>query len=92
MMQKKTKSGKYVVHQNPQIKIIQHFGGGSGLLSNEIEAALTDNESGNFNVIDNPFQKQCNFKILQSNNMTKVSGFIKNRSISKLYSATGKME
>lgn len=37
-------------HQNPQIKIIQHFGGGSGLLSNEIEAALADNENGNFNV------------------------------------------
>ncbi len=49
---------KIFVHQNLQIKIIQHFGGGSGLLSNEIEAALTDNESGNFNVIDNPFQKQ----------------------------------
>jgi|HubBroStandDraft_2_1064218.scaffolds.fasta_scaffold1345353_2 hypothetical protein len=45
------------VLQNPQIKIIQHFGGGSGLLSNEIEAALTDNGDGNFNVIDNPFQK-----------------------------------
>lgn len=43
-------------YQNPQIKIIQHFGGGSGLLSNEIEAALADNENGNFNVIDNPFK------------------------------------
>lgn len=42
-------------HQNPQIKIIQHFGGGSGLLSNEIYAALSDNKGGNFNVIDNPF-------------------------------------
>jgi DNA-binding NtrC family response regulator len=37
-------------HQNPEIKIIQHFGGGSGLLSNEIESALSDNASGNFNV------------------------------------------
>jgi len=37
-------------HQNPLIKIIQHFGGGSGLLSNEIEAALADNASGNFDV------------------------------------------
>jgi DNA-binding NtrC family response regulator len=43
--------------QNPQIKIIQHFGGGSGLLSNEIFAALSDNKGGNFNVIDNPFEK-----------------------------------
>ncbi|HEY4874041.1 MAG TPA: hypothetical protein VIH86_00585 [Puia sp.] len=42
--------------QNPEIKIIQHFGGGSGLLSNEIEAALSDNASGNFNIIDNPFK------------------------------------
>jgi DNA-binding NtrC family response regulator len=47
---------KIFTHQNPQIKIIQHFGGGSGLLSNEIEAALTDNKNGNFNVIDNPFK------------------------------------
>jgi DNA-binding NtrC family response regulator len=37
-------------HQNPQIRIIQHFGGGSGLLSNEIEAALDNNENGNFEV------------------------------------------
>jgi DNA-binding NtrC family response regulator len=43
-------------HQNPDIKIIQHFGGGSGLLSNEIEAALSGNAGGNFNVIDNPFK------------------------------------
>jgi DNA-binding NtrC family response regulator len=43
--------------QNADIKIIQHFGGGSGLLSNEIEAALSDNQQGNFNVIDNPFKK-----------------------------------
>jgi DNA-binding NtrC family response regulator len=47
---------KIFIHQNPQIKIIQHFGGGSGLLSNEIEAALSNNRSGNFNVIDNPFK------------------------------------
>ena len=47
---------KIFTHQNPQIKIIQHFGGGSGLLSNEIEAALADNSNGNFNVIDNPFK------------------------------------
>ncbi|HVM88285.1 MAG TPA: hypothetical protein VMT76_08850 [Puia sp.] len=50
-----TKLRKIFTHQNPEIKIIQHFGGGSGLLSNEIEAALGNNESGNFNVIDNPF-------------------------------------
>jgi DNA-binding NarL/FixJ family response regulator len=29
--------------QNPKIKIIQHFGGGSGLLSNEIQHALAEN-------------------------------------------------
>lgn len=46
---------KIFTHQNPQIKIIQHFGGGSGLLSNEIEAAIGNNENGNFNVIYNPF-------------------------------------
>jgi DNA-binding NtrC family response regulator len=47
---------KIFTHQNPDIKIIQHFGGGSGLLSNEIEAALSDNANGNFNVTDNPFK------------------------------------
>ncbi len=41
---------KIFTHQNHDIKIIQHFGGGSGLLSNEIEAALSDNKNGNFNV------------------------------------------
>lgn len=34
----------------PGIRIIQHFGGGSGLLENEIRAALENNPSGNFNV------------------------------------------
>lgn len=47
---------KIFTHQNTQIKIIQHFGGGSGLLSNEIEASLSNNESVNFNVIDNLFK------------------------------------
>ena len=47
---------KLFTHQNPHIKIIHHFGGGSGLLSNEIEAALSNNDGGNFNVIDNPFK------------------------------------
>jgi hypothetical protein len=47
---------KIFLHQNPEIMVIQHFGGGSGLLSNEIQAALSNNESGNFNVIDNPFK------------------------------------
>lgn len=50
------KMRKIFTHQNPDIKIIQHFGGGSGLLSNEIEAALSDNTNGNFDVIDNPFK------------------------------------
>jgi DNA-binding NtrC family response regulator len=44
------------LQKNPQIKIVQHFGGGSGLLFNEIEAALSDNANGNFNVIDNQFK------------------------------------
>ena len=39
----------------PELKIIQHFGGGSGLLSNEIQAALSDNQVANFNILDNPF-------------------------------------
>jgi hypothetical protein len=34
----------------PGIKIIQHFGGGSGLLENEIRAALENNADGIFNV------------------------------------------
>lgn len=42
--------------QNPDIKIIQHWGGGSGLLENEIRAALENNEEGNFNIVDNPFK------------------------------------
>ena len=41
---------KIFANKNSGIKIIQHFGGGSGLLSNEIEAALSDNANGNFNV------------------------------------------
>ncbi|MDB5278421.1 MAG: hypothetical protein JWR61_3376 [Ferruginibacter sp.] len=41
--------------QNPNIKIIQHWGGGSGLLENEIHSALENNEGGNFNILDNPF-------------------------------------
>jgi len=39
--------------QRPGIKVIQHFGGGSGLLFNEIEAALTDEKNGNFGVMEN---------------------------------------
>jgi DNA-binding NtrC family response regulator len=54
--EEENKIKKIFTHQNPQIKIIQHFGGGSGLLSNEIEAALNNNPGGNFNVIDNPFE------------------------------------
>ena len=37
----------------PEIKIIQHLGGGSGLLSNEIIAALENNLQGNFNITEN---------------------------------------
>lgn len=39
----------------PDLKIVQHFGGGSGLLNNEIKAALSNIESANFNIVDNPF-------------------------------------
>ena len=35
-----TKLRKIFVHQNNDIIIIQHYGGGSGLLSNEIREAL----------------------------------------------------
>ncbi len=38
----------FTLHK-PQIKIIQHFGGGSGLLTNEILSALA-NQNGNFDV------------------------------------------
>jgi len=41
--------------QNADIKIIQHWGGGSGLLENEIRSALDNNKEGNFNIVDNPF-------------------------------------
>jgi len=34
---------RYFRDKNPSIKIIQHYGGGSGLLSNEIIGALNDN-------------------------------------------------
>ncbi len=46
---------KIFMLQNSDIKIIQHWGGGSGLLANEITAALNNNQEGNFNIIDNPF-------------------------------------
>jgi hypothetical protein len=36
----------------PELKIIQHFGGGSGLLTSEIESALAGDESANFNIVD----------------------------------------
>lgn len=39
------------VVQNPAIKIVQHWGGGSGLLSNEIIAALENNQDGIFNLV-----------------------------------------
>ena len=37
----------------PELKIIQHYGGGSGLLSNEIRAAIESNISKGFQIIDN---------------------------------------
>lgn len=36
----------------PAVKIIQHWGGGSGLLSNEIRSALDENKAGNFYIVD----------------------------------------
>lgn len=41
--------------QNPNIKIIQHWGGGSGLLACEIQSALADHKAGNFYIIDDAF-------------------------------------
>lgn len=37
--------------KNPAIKIVQHWGGGSGLLENEIRSALENNTNGNFNIL-----------------------------------------
>lgn len=39
---------------NPEIKIVQHYGGGSGLLKSEIEMALKKDHS-HFKMMDNPF-------------------------------------
>lgn len=39
----------------PELKIIQHFGGGSGLLSNEIRAAIENINVNEFKIIDNIF-------------------------------------
>ena len=38
----------------PDLKIIQHFGGGSGLLFSEIASALNGDEEANFVVLDAP--------------------------------------
>lgn len=39
----------------PDMKIIQHFGGGSGLLLAQIEQALAVKQRSNFSIVDNPF-------------------------------------
>lgn len=39
------------LEKSPNLKIVQHFGGGSGLLENEIRASFENNENGNFNVL-----------------------------------------
>jgi len=44
---------KTVGSRFPDLSIIQHFGGGSGLLSSEIQAALADDGSENFTVARN---------------------------------------
>jgi len=41
--------------QNPLIRIVQHFGGGSGLLFAEIRAALSAQQEGKYALQDNPF-------------------------------------
>ena len=41
----------------PQLQIVQHYGGGSGLLYNEIEVALEDSTKNNqVKILDNPFE------------------------------------
>ncbi len=40
---------------NAEIPIIQHYGGGSGLLKSEIETALQQMQSNRFQITDNPF-------------------------------------
>ncbi len=42
--------------QSPLIRIVQHFGGGGGLLFAEIRAALTAQQEGKYALLDNPFQ------------------------------------
>ena len=39
---------------NPQVKIIQHYGGGSGLLKSEVETALAGEKNNRFSIMDNP--------------------------------------
>lgn len=47
---------KLFTHQHPDVIILQHYGGGSGLLENEILEALDAQKgSGNYNFTDNPF-------------------------------------
>ena len=41
---------KNFLEHNPEIKIILHWGGGSGLLENEIRSALDNNKEGNFSI------------------------------------------
>lgn len=42
--------------QRPELPIIQHYGGGSGLLQSEITAALNQSNQGKFQIVDNPFE------------------------------------
>ncbi|NET38689.1 MAG: hypothetical protein F6K19_42985 [Cyanothece sp. SIO1E1] len=42
-------------HINPQLKVIQHYGGGSGLLKSEIEMALGFGANDRLQIMDNPF-------------------------------------
>ena len=40
---------------NPKTRIIHHFGGGGGLLLNELQAAISNNCNGNFNIDGHSF-------------------------------------
>ena len=42
----------------PNVKVIQHYGGGSGLLKSEIETALQSRRKSALQVLDNPFKSQ----------------------------------
>ena len=48
--------------QDANVSIVQHYGGGSGLLENEILEALSAKRQSVFNFNDNPFSDRNNYK------------------------------